>query len=129
MGETVGYRLRNDTKVSKNTRLEVITEGILTQIIQQDAELEQCALIVLDEFHERSLQGDLAFALSRDIQQGLREDLKILLMSATLDIDNLANALPDAKLLKSEGRSYPVDIAYHAPQNNHRWREHALNNY
>jgi ATP-dependent helicase HrpB len=127
VGETVGYRLRNDTKVSKNTRLEVITEGILTQIIQQDAELEQCALIVLDEFHERSLQGDLAFALSRDIQQGLREDLKILLMSATLDIDNLANALPDAKLLKSEGRSYPVDIAYHAPQNNHRWREHALN--
>ena len=127
MGDTVGYRLRNDTKVSKNTRLEVITEGILTQIIQHDAELEQCALVVLDEFHERNLQSDLAFALSRDIQQGLREDLKILLMSATLDIDNLANALPDAKLLKSEGRSYPVDITYNAPPINHQWREHALN--
>jgi ATP-dependent helicase HrpB len=127
VGETVGYRIRNDTKISKSTRLEVITEGILTQIIQQDAELSDCALVVFDEFHERSLQGDLAFALSRDIQQGLRDDLHILLMSATLAIDNIAKAIPDAELLVSEGRSYPVDIVYDAPQNNHRWRDHALN--
>jgi len=126
VGETVGYRLRNETKISKNTRLEVITEGILTQIIQNDAELSDCALVVFDEFHERSLHGDLAFALTRDVQQGLRDDLKILLMSATLDIDNLAKALPDAKPLSSEGRCFPVDITYNAPVNSHRWRDHAL---
>lgn len=126
VGETIGYRLRNDTKVSKNTRLEVITEGILTQIIQQNAELVGCALVVFDEFHERSLHGDLAFALTRDIQQGLREELKILLMSATLDVENICNALPDAKLLISEGKNYPVDITYNAPPNNYLWREHAL---
>jgi ATP-dependent helicase HrpB len=127
VGQTVGYRLRNETKVSKNTRLEVITEGILTQIIQHDAELSNCALVVFDEFHERSLQGDLAFALTRDIQQGLREDLKILLMSATLDTNYLNNALPEAITVASEGRSYPVDVTYNAPANVQRWRVHALN--
>ncbi len=127
VGKTVGYRLRNEKKVSDNTRLEVITEGILTQIIQQDAELAHCALVVFDEFHERSLQGDLAFALTRDIQQGLRDDLKILLMSATLDTDYLNKALPDAIAVASEGRSYPVDIIYNAPSNIQRWRTHALN--
>ena len=126
VGETVGYRLRNDSKVSKTTRLEVITEGILTQIIQQDAELTNCALVVFDEFHERSLQGDLAFALTRDVQQGLREDLKILLMSATLDIDYLNKALPDAKTITSAGRSFPVELSYNAPVNIQRWRDHAL---
>lgn len=127
VGQTVGYRLRNDTKTSKNTRLEVITEGILTQIIQNDAELSDCALVVFDEFHERSLHGDLAFALTRDVQQGLRDDLKILLMSATLAVENLTKALPDARALMSEGRSFPVDIIYDAPVNHRRWREHALN--
>lgn len=126
VGATVGYRLRHDTNVSNNTRLEVVTEGILTQIIQQDPELADCGLVVFDEFHERSLQGDLAFALSRDIQQGLRETLKIVLMSATLDINYLTDALPEAISLSSEGKSYPVDLLYNAPKNNHRWREHAL---
>jgi len=126
VGETVGYRLRNETKISKNTRLEVITEGILTQIIQNDVELSDCALVVFDEFHERSLHGDLAFALTRDVQQGLRDDLKILLMSATLDIKNLIKVLPDAKSLSSEGRSFPIDIVYDTPANNRRWRDHAL---
>lgn len=126
VGATVGYRLRNDINVSTKTRLEVITEGILTQIIQQDPELTNCALVVFDEFHERSLQGDLAFALTRDIQQGLREELKILLMSATIDIISLTEALSEAAVLTSEGKSYPVDILYDAPINNHRWREHAL---
>ena len=127
VGQTVGYRLRNETKVSKNTRLEVITEGVLTQIAQNDAELSDCALVVFDEFHKRSLQGDLAFALTRDIQQGLREDLKILLMSATLDTDYLTKALPDAFALASEGRSYPVEITYDAPTNVQLWRVHAIN--
>ena len=127
VGETVGYRLRNETKVSKNTRLEVITEGILTQIIQNDVELSDCGLVIFDEFHERSLHGDLAFALSRDVQQGLREDLKILLMSATLDVERLTKALPDAKALASEGRSFPVEVIYNAPATSQRWREHALN--
>ena len=126
VGQTVGYRLRNETKISEKTRLEVITEGILTQIIQHDPELSNCALVVFDEFHERSLQGDLAFALTRDVQQGLRDDLKMLLMSATLDIDNLMKALPDAKSLASEGKSFPVDISYSAPKNSHRWRDHVL---
>ncbi len=126
VGETVGYRLRNDSKTSANTRLEVITEGILTQIIQKDAELLDTALVVFDEFHERSLQGDLAFALTREVQTALREDLKILLMSATLDIDYLTQALPDAQLMSSEGRSYPIEVSYQAPKSHQRWREHAL---
>ncbi len=126
VGDTVGYRLRNESKVSKNTRLEVITEGILTQIIQHDAELSGCALVVFDEFHERSLHGDLAYALTRDVQQGLRDDLKILLMSATLDVNALAKALPDAAVLTSEGRCFPVEFTYLAPVNIQRWRDHAI---
>ncbi len=126
VGNTIGYRLRNETKVSKATRLEVITEGILTQIIQNDAELADTGLVVFDEFHERSLQGDLAFALTREVQTELRDDLKILLMSATLDTDYLAKALPDAQLLSSEGRSFPVVVSYQAPKNQLYWREHAL---
>ena len=126
VGETVGYRLRNDTKTSINTRLEVITEGILTQIIQKDAELLGTALVVFDEFHERSLQGDLAFALTREVQTELRDDLKILLMSATLDVEYLSQALPDAHFLNSEGRSFPVEVNYQAPKGHQRWRDHAL---
>ena len=143
VGQTVGYRLRNETKVSSYTRLEVITEGILTQIIQHDPELSDCGLIVLDEFHERSLHGDLAFALARDIQQGLREDLTLLLMSATLATKTLLEKLPDAIALESEGRSFPVQIDYipnvstlltsksslnqSASNNANKWRVHALN--
>ena len=126
VGQRVGYRLRNDSKVSSNTQLEVITEGILTQIMQADPELADCALVILDEFHERSLQGDLALALARDIQQSLREDLKILLMSATLAVDELLAKLPDAHFLESQGRSYPVEVSYQPPSNSRIWREHAL---
>ena len=126
VGKTIGYRLRNDTKVSAETRIEVITEGILTQIIQKAPELTDCGMIILDEFHERSLHADLAFALSRDIQQGLRDDLIIMLMSATLVEEGLLAQLPDAIALKSEGRSYPVDISYRPPGNAREWREHAL---
>jgi len=134
VGQTVGYRLRNEKKVSKGTRLEVITEGILTQIIQNDPELNDCGLIVFDEFHERSLHGDLGFALARDIQQSLREDLKILVMSATLSIKSLLEKIPDAKTMHSEGRSFPVEIEYlpilSSKQGrafvSQKWREHAL---
>nr|WP_202629037.1 ATP-dependent helicase C-terminal domain-containing protein [Serratia fonticola] len=88
-GQTVGYRMRAESKSGPQTRLEVVTEGILTRMLQQDAELQGVSLIILDEFHERSLQADLALALLLDVQQGLRDDLKLLIMSATLD-----NALP-----------------------------------
>ena len=84
-GETVGYRLRGESRVGPETRLEVVTEGILTRQLQQDPMLEGVSLVILDEFHERSLQADLALALLLDVQQGLRDDLKLLIMSATLD--------------------------------------------
>jgi len=111
-GETVGYRMRAETCVGPNTRLEVVTEGILTRMIQRDPELEGVALVILDEFHERSLQADLALALLLDVQQGLREDLKLLIMSATLDNQRLQKCLPDAPVISSEGRAYPVDRRY-----------------
>mgnify|MGYP000211829925 CR=1 FL=1 len=136
VGQTVGYRLKNESKVSSNTRLEVITEGILTQIIQNDAELTGCGLIILDEFHERSLHGDLAYALARDVQQALRADLQLVIMSATLAVKSLTEKLPDAVMLASEGRSFPVEIEYYPQITNSRlqnqfsstkrWREHAL---
>lgn len=125
VGKTVGYRLRNDRKVSHLTRLEVITEGILSQIILSDEELSDCGLVVFDEFHERSLNADLSYALTRDVQQGLRDDLKILLMSATLATEYIQQQLPDAKTLISEGRSFAVDILYQAPAQQRLWREHA----
>ncbi len=126
VGERVGYRLRNETKTSKSTILEVITEGILTQIIQNDPEMLGCSLVIFDEFHERSVHADLALALSRDVQQGLREDLKILLMSATLTTAELLIQLPDAKLISSDGRSYPVEVDYRPPSTARIWREHTL---
>ncbi len=136
VGQSIGYRLKNDAKVSSNTRLEVITEGILTQIIQNDPELSGCGLVILDEFHERSLHGDLAYALARDVQQALRDDLQLVIMSATLAVKSLTEKLPDAVTLASEGRSFPVDIEYSPVLNTQRlqqgyssakqWREHAL---
>jgi len=127
VGRTVGYRLKNESKVSKGTQLEVITEGIFTQIIQHDPELGDCALVVFDEFHERSLNADLAFALARDAQQGLRDDLQILLMSATLATSEILKHLPEAVALVSEGRSFPIDVSYSPVKNRRLWREHAFN--
>lgn len=111
VGQTVGYRIRQEAKVSKQTRLEIVTEGILTRLIQSDPELEGIDLIIFDEFHERSLHADLALALSLEVQGALRDDLKLLIMSATLDSQYLAD-LFDAPVVTSEGRSYPVDIRY-----------------
>ncbi|WP_387463715.1 ATP-dependent helicase HrpB [Photorhabdus sp. RM323S] len=112
-GQTVGYRIRSETKVSTATRLEVVTEGILTRMLQQDPMLEGVSLVILDEFHERSLQADLALALLLDVQAGLRDDLRILIMSATLDNQRLSSLLPDAPVIISEGRSFPVTRNYH----------------
>lgn len=104
--------MRAESKSGPQTRLEVVTEGILTRMLQQDAELQGVSLIILDEFHERSLQADLALALLLDVQQGLRDDLKLLIMSATLDNARLSQLLPQAPVVMSEGRSYPVDRQY-----------------
>ncbi|WP_181012505.1 ATP-dependent helicase HrpB [Citrobacter braakii] len=111
-GETVGYRMRAQSCVGPQTRLEVVTEGVLTRMIQRDPELTGVGLVILDEFHERSLQADLALALLLDVQQGLRDDLKLLIMSATLDNGRLQQMLPDAPTIVSEGRAFPVERRY-----------------
>lgn len=127
VGQRIGYRIRNDTKVSNHTRLEVVTEGVLVRLMQDDPELSGTSIVILDEFHERSLQTDLAFALVKDIQQGLREDLRLVIMSATLSIESLKQAIPDAFHLFSEGRSYPVSVSYSPASNIKHWRQHAFN--
>lgn len=111
VGQTVGYRIRFENKVSAKTRIEVVTEGILTRMLQDDPLLEGIGAIVFDEFHERHLSGDLGLALALDVQAGLREDLRIVLMSATLDGEKLASFL-DAPRLSSAGRSYPVAVSH-----------------
>ena len=122
-GGTVGYRMRGENCCGANTRLEVVTEGILTRMLQRDPMLEGVSLVILDEFHERSLQADLALALLLDVQQGLRDDLKILLMSATLDNQRLRQLLPDAPFIVSEGRSFPVTRRYASLNNQQRFEE------
>jgi len=112
VGEMVGYRIRFESKVSKATRIEVLTEGILTRRLQNDPALEGVGLVIFDEFHERHLHADLALALCLDSQRGLREDLKILVMSATLDGAAVSRLLNNAPIVSSEGRSYPVDVHY-----------------
>ncbi|MCU4164657.1 ATP-dependent helicase HrpB [Carboxylicivirga caseinilyticus] len=111
VGETVGYRIRFDNVVSNKTRIEVVTEGILTRMLQSDNAIEDIGLVIFDEFHERNLFGDLALALSLESQQVLRNDLRIIVMSATLDVNNLTHLL-NSKVVKSEGRQYPVEIKY-----------------
>lgn len=122
-GETVGYRMRAETCVGADTRLEVVTEGILTRMIQHDPELSGVGLVILDEFHERSLQADLALALLLDVQQGLRDDLKLLIMSATLDNDKLQRLLPQAPTIISEGRAFPVERRYQSLPSHQRFDE------
>jgi ATP-dependent helicase HrpB len=112
VGETVGYRVRFGSKISRATRIEVVTEGIFTRQILDDPELTGIAAVLFDEFHERSLDADLGLALARDAQTGLREDLRILVMSATLDGARVARLLGDAAVVESEGRMFPVDTRY-----------------
>lgn len=111
VGDTVGYRIRFENKVTAKTRIEVVTEGILTRMLQDDPMLENVGAILFDEFHERHLAGDLGLALALDVQAGLREDLRLVAMSATLDGEKLA-AFLDAPRLSSAGRSFPVRIAH-----------------
>ncbi|MDF0751400.1 ATP-dependent helicase HrpB [Marinobacter sp. 71-i] len=111
-GQTVGYRTRLDTRVTSATVIEVVTEGILTRLIQNDPALEAYAVVIFDEFHERSLQADLGLALVRESRQALREDLRVIVMSATLDTAPVARLLGDVPVLSSEGRAFPVDVAY-----------------
>ena len=112
VGDTVGLRVRFGSKVSKRTRIEVVTEGVFTRLILDDPSLEGIAAVLFDEFHERSLDADLGLALARDAQQGLREDLKLLAMSATLDGARVAALLGGAPVVESEGRAFPVETRY-----------------
>ncbi|MFY0605249.1 MAG: ATP-dependent helicase HrpB [Cyclobacteriaceae bacterium] len=111
LGSTIGYRIRFDNRVSADTRIEVVTEGILTRMLHSDNELEGVGLVIFDEFHERSIHADVALALCREAQQILRPDLKILIMSATLDMPQLQQVLKAHSVI-SKGRQYPVDIKY-----------------
>jgi ATP-dependent helicase HrpB len=111
-GETVGYRVRFGSKISRATRIEVVTEGIFTRHILDDPELTGIAAVLFDEFHERSLDADLGLALARDAQTGLREDLRILVMSATLDGARVAKLLGEAPVVESKGRAFPVETRY-----------------
>ena len=112
VGDTVGLRVRYVSKVSRRTRIEIITEGVFTRLILDDPMLEGVAAVLFDEFHKRSLDADLGLALARDVQQGLRADLRILVMSATIDGARIAKLLGDAPVIESEGRAFPVDTRY-----------------
>jgi ATP-dependent helicase HrpB len=111
-GETVGYRIRGDSRISVRTKIEVVTEGILARLIQNDPELSGVGLIIFDEFHERSLHADLGLALARDVQKNWCDKLKILVMSATLDGAAISSLLDNAPVIESAGRSYPVEMHY-----------------
>lgn len=112
VGDTVGYRVRLDSRVSGRTRIEVVTEGVFTRLIQTDPELKGVAAILFDEFHERSIDGDLGLALAREAQGAFRPNLRLIVMSATLDASRIAALLGDAPVVVSEGRMYPVGLRY-----------------
>jgi ATP-dependent helicase HrpB len=112
VGRTVGYRMRMDTRVSRDTRIEVVTEGVLTRMLQNDPALEGVAAVIFDEFHERSLQADLGLALVLDARENLAPELKVLVMSATLDGEAVARLLNNAPIVTSEGRTFPVESRF-----------------
>jgi len=112
VGATVGYAIRFDRKTSARTRLEIVTEGLLARRLQSDPLLEGVGLVIFDEFHERSLHADTALALCLDMQQGLRPDLRILIMSATLDADRMAALLPGSRVISCTGKMFPVETRY-----------------
>ncbi len=112
VGETVGLRVRFGSKISARTRIEIVTEGVFTRLILDDPMLDGIAAVLFDEFHERSLDADLGLALARDVQQGLREDLRILVMSATIDGARVAKLLGEAPVIEAEGRAFPVETRY-----------------
>ena len=112
VGETIGYRIRAEKKVSTNTRLEIVTEGILTRMLQNQPELAGVGLIIFYEFHERSVHADFSLALCLEVQQNLRDDLRLLIMSATADVKALNQLMPQAKIVVSQGKTYPVTLHY-----------------
>jgi ATP-dependent helicase HrpB len=112
VGQTVGYRVRMESRVGLHTRIEVVTEGVLTRMLQNDPSLAGVGLVIFDEFHERSLDADLGLALCRDIQGVLNDDLRLLVMSATLDPSAVAALLDDAPLIRCEGRTFSVETRY-----------------
>ena len=112
VGQTVGYRVRMDSKIGKNTRIEVVTEGVMTRMLQEDPELAGIGMIIFDEYHERNLQADIGLALALESQTVLREDLRLLVMSATLEAEPVAKLLGDAPVILSEGRAFPVSTHY-----------------
>ena len=112
VGETVGYQVRLERKISRDTRLEIVTEGLLAQRLIDDPELADVGLVIFDEFHERSLACDLGFAMTIDVRRALRDDLRLLVMSATLDVESIAAHLGDADVHTAEARMYPVDVKY-----------------
>jgi ATP-dependent helicase HrpB len=113
VGETVGYRMRLDNRISAATRIEVVTEGVFARMILDDPELTGVSVVIFDEFHERSLDADFGLALALDVQSALRDDLRILVMSATLDVERVAALLDHPPVIESLGRSFPIDIRYH----------------
>lgn len=112
VGQTVGFRVKGESKISANTRLEIVTEGVMTRMIQNDPELNGIGLVIFDEYHERSIHADTALAFCLEVQQALRDDLKLLLMSATLDHEALKGLLPQAAYIESEGRGFPIEYHY-----------------
>jgi ATP-dependent helicase HrpB len=112
VGDTVGYRVRLDSKVTARTRIEVVTEGVFTRMILDDPSLEGVAAVLFDEFHERSLDADLGLAFARDSQGVLRDDLRLVVMSATLDGARVSRLLDDAPVVESLGRMFPVETRY-----------------
>ncbi len=112
VGETVGYRMRLDNRISAKTRIEVVTEGVFARMILDDPELSGVSTVIFDEFHERSLDADFGLALALDVQSALRDDLRILVMSATLDVERVAALLDHPPVIESMGRSFPIDIRY-----------------
>jgi ATP-dependent helicase HrpB len=120
VGERIGYHVKNDRKVSSNTQLEIVTEGILTRRLQHDPELSDVGLVIFDEFHERSLQADVGLMLALEVQQTLRDDLKLLVMSATIDTHFIADYLDGAAIIECPGRAFPVSVDYQESRSPHR---------
>ncbi|MEM9574635.1 MAG: DEAD/DEAH box helicase, partial [Pseudomonadota bacterium] len=112
VGDRVGYRMRFDTKVSEATKIEIVTEGVFQRMISDDPALDGIGCVIFDEFHERSLDADFGLALVLDVKSALREDLRVLVMSATLDGAAVADLIGDTDVIESQGRMYPVDIRY-----------------
>ncbi|WP_413693792.1 ATP-dependent helicase HrpB [Psychromonas sp. KJ10-2] len=125
IGEKVGYRLRGESKVSKETQLEIVTEGILIRLLQQDPELIGVDLVIFDEFHERNLHADLGLAFCLDVQENLRDDLSVLIMSATLDNQSLQQHLPNAAYVSCEGRAFPIEYIHHSAKISTKVEQHS----